>query len=129
MSIEKQLYRSGPFKNIFAQGVKAGNVLYLAGQVGVDKGGKVGANITEQTRLAYANIARVLNEFDATMDNLVDETMFVTDINEVMSNSDSVFEVREQAYGKAPEVAQTLVQVSALLMPDLKMEIKCVAHL
>lgn len=129
MSIDKQLYRSGPFKTIFAQGVRVGNVLYLAGQVGVDKAGKAGADITEQTRLAYANISRVLGEFDATLANVVDETMFVTDINEVMSNSDSVFSVREQAYGEQPAVSQTLIGVSALVMPELKLEIKCVAHL
>lgn len=129
MSIEKQLYRSGPFKNIFAQGVRVGDVLYLAGQVGVDKSGTAGADITEQTRLAYANIAWVLAEFDATLDNIVDETMFVTDISEVMSNSDSVFGARAEAYGGVPDVSQTLVQVSALVMPELKLEIKCIAHL
>jgi len=129
MSIEKQLYRSGPFKNLFAQGVKVGNVLYLAGQVGVDKSGAPGADITEQTQLAYANIERVLGEFNTTMSNVVDETWFVTDVNEVMSNSDSVFGARAEAYGEVPEVCQTLVQVSALVLPELKLEIKCIAHL
>ncbi len=80
MSIEKQIFRSGPYKDIFAQGVKVGNVLYLSGQVGVDASGKPGADITEQTKLAYANIRNVLAEFGATMANIVDETMFVTDM-------------------------------------------------
>lgn len=129
MSIEKKTYRSGPFKEVFAQGVKVGNVLYLAGQVGVDEKGNPGSDITAQTELAYANIRKVLEQFDATMDNIVDETMFVTDMAEVMSNSDTVFGARAKAYGGTPEVCQTLLQVSGLVLPALKLEIKCVAHL
>jgi enamine deaminase RidA (YjgF/YER057c/UK114 family) len=129
LTIEKQTYRSGPYKDLFAQGVKVGNVLYLAGQVGVDEAGKPATDIVEQIKLAYANIGRVLAKFDATISNIVDETMFVTDIAEVMSNADSVFAVRNEAYAGTPEVCQTLVQVSGLVMPELKIEIKCIAHL
>jgi enamine deaminase RidA (YjgF/YER057c/UK114 family) len=129
LTIEKQTYRSGPYKDRFAQGVKVGNILYLAGQVGVDETGKAGIDITEQTKLAYANIGRVLAKFDATMSNIVDETMFITDIAEVMASADPVYAVRNKAYAGTPEVCQTLVQVSALVMLELKIEIKCIAHL
>ena len=129
MSINKQVFRSGPFKDFFAQGVKVGNVLHLAGQVGVDTKGKVGADIIEQTKLAYVNIQNVLAEFGASMENIVDETMFVTDVSEVMKEAESIFGARAKAYGGIPEVCQTLVQVSALVQADLKIEIKCVAHL
>jgi len=129
LSLEKQTFRSGPFKNVFAQGVKVGNVLYLAGQVGIDGSGKAGADITDQTKIAYDNIRNVLAEFGATMSNIVDETMFVTDIGDVMANSKSVFALRLDAYGETPQVSQTLLQVSALVLPELKIEIKCIAHL
>jgi enamine deaminase RidA (YjgF/YER057c/UK114 family) len=46
-----------------------------------------------------------------------------------MANADPVFAVRNDAYSGSPEVCQTLVQVSALVMPELKIEIKCIAHL
>lgn len=129
MSVEKQTYRSGPFKEVFAQGVKVGNVLYLAGQVGVDASGIAGADMTTQITLAYENIRRVLSKFDASLDHIVDETVFVTDMSELMANADAVFGARAKAYGGIPEVCQTLVQVSALVLPELKLEIKCVAHL
>jgi enamine deaminase RidA (YjgF/YER057c/UK114 family) len=129
MSIDKQTFRSGPYKRIFAQGVKVGNILYLSGQVGIDDAGVPGADIIEQTKFAYSNIRKVLSEFGATMDNIVDETMFVTDIGEIMSNAEPIFEARAKAYGGIPEVCQTLVQVSALVLPKLKLEIKCIAHL
>ncbi len=129
MSIDKKTLRSGPYKDIYAQAVKVDNILYLAGQVGVDRSGNPGADITEQVKLAYENIAQIMSEFGATMDNIVDETMFVTDMKETMEAAKTVFAERAKAYGGTPEVSQTLLQVSALVLPALKVEIKCVAHL
>jgi enamine deaminase RidA (YjgF/YER057c/UK114 family) len=129
MGIQKKTYRAGPFAKFIAEGTQVGNVLYLSGQVGIDASGKPGPDITQQTKLAYDNIRRVLAEFGATMDNVVDETFFVTDMSEAMSNAEAVFGVREAAYGGKPEVSQTMVQIGALVMPELKVEIKCVAHL
>ncbi len=129
MSIKKETYRSGVYKNVFAQAVKVGELLHVSGQVGVDATGKLGSDLTEQTKIAYENIQQVLSKFDATLDNIVDETMFVTDMGEFMKASESVLGARAEAYGGIPEVCQTLVQVSALVMPELKIEIKCVAQL
>ncbi|WP_299977117.1 Rid family hydrolase [uncultured Pseudoteredinibacter sp.] len=129
MTIEKQQLRSGPYKNIYAQAIKVDNILYLSGQVGVDQQGKAGADIVEQTRLAYENIAAVLSEFGASMDNIVDETMYVTDMNNTMTQAKAVFAERAKAYGGEPAVCQTLIGVTELVLPDLQLEIKCVAHL
>jgi enamine deaminase RidA (YjgF/YER057c/UK114 family) len=129
MTIDKKTFRSGPFKDFMAQGTLVGNDLYLSGQVGTDASGRAGADIAEQTRLAYQNIRDVLAEFGATMDNVVDETWFVTDVSEVMGDTEGVFGARAEAYGGVPEVCQTLIGISALVMPELKIEIKCVAKL
>lgn len=129
MSINKETYRSGIYKNVFAQAVKVGEILHISGQVGMDAKGKLGADLTEQTKIAYENIQQVLSEFGADLNNVVDETMFVTDMGEFMKASESVLGARAEAYGGIPEVCQTLVQVSALVMPELKIEIKCVAQL
>lgn len=129
MKIEKKTYRNGPFKDFIAQGTQVGNVLYMAGQVGISDSGGVSANISEQTAIAYSNMKHVLSQFGADMSNIVDETFFVTDINELMENVDAVYGERESAYGSMPEVSQTVVQVVALIQPELKIEIKCIAHL
>ena len=129
MSIDKKLFRSGPYKDLFSQGVQVGNVLYLSGQVGVDDRGKAGEDITAQTTLAYASIKSVLSEFGASMENIVDETFFVTNMTEFMGSVEGVYSARAEAYGGTPEVSQTVVQVVALVQPKLKIEIKCVAHL
>ena len=80
-----------------------------------------------QVEAAYKNIVAVLFEFGATIDNIVDETFFVTDMKDCMRQVPVIFETREAAYGKKPEVAQTLIGVSALVDPGLKVEIKIIA--
>lgn len=129
MSIEKHVYRSGPYKDVYAQAVKVGNSLHIAGQVGVGADGKPGASLAEQVQLAYANIQHVLGKFDAGAENIVDETWFVTDMAELNQEMKASFGARADFYGPSPEVAQTVVEVRALIMPSLKIEIKCVAQL
>ena len=129
MPIEKTLFRSGPYADLFSQGVQVGNTLHLAGQVAMDEAGNIPADLVSQMQLAYQNVASVLAEFGANMDNIVDETWFVTDVSDCMAQVEALFRARHAIYGKAPEVSQTLVQVGALVDPALKIEIKCVAML
>ncbi len=129
MTIEKKTYRSGPYQDFFAQGTQVGNVLYLSGQVGIDRDGNTPTSIADQTKVAYTNMQDTLSQFGADMSNIVDETFFVTDMHELFGNIEDVYGAREAAYGGNPEVSQTVVQVVALVQPELKIEIKCVAHL
>ena len=131
MSTDRQVARFGPFKDFIANGVKQGDTIYISGQVGTDgEGNLVGeGDLAAQTRQAYANVQEVLAHFGATMDHVVDETWYVTDIGATMANVGELFGIRAEAYGKNPEVAQTMVQVSGLVMPALLIELKCVARL
>ena len=129
MDRDKQVYRSGPYAELIAQGVRTGDLLQLSGQVGMNDKGEMPESIVEQTRLAYANITAVLAEFGATLADVTDETVFVTDMAAVHEHLDAVFTIRAEAYGGRPDVTQTLVGVNALLLPELKIEIKCVAVL
>ena len=127
MALDKKLFRNGPYANLFSQGVQVGNTLRMAGQVGTDANGKAPESLVEQMKNAYQHVESVLKEFDCTMDNIVEETWFVTDMHECMSQVQELFAARQAIYGKPPEVAQTLVQVVALVDPSFKIEIKCVA--
>ena len=62
------------------------------------------------------------------LENIIDDTWFVTDMNECMENVSEIFAEREKIYGCKPEVSQTLIGVNALVQPNLKIEIKCIAH-
>jgi len=127
MALDKKLFRNGPYADLFSQGVRVGNTLHMAGQVGTDATGKAPDSLVEQMKNAYQHVESVLKEFDCTMDNVVEETWFVTDMHECMTQVQELFAARQVIYGKPPEVAQTLVQVVALVDPSFKIEIKCVA--
>lgn len=129
MIAEKQVVRFGPFKDFIASGVRVGDTIYLSGQVSVDARGEVVGvgNLSAQVRQAYANVKEVLGHFDATMEHIVDEMWLVTDMEETMSNVEELFILRAGAYGGTPQVSQNLVQVAGLVMPELLIEIKCVA--
>ena len=127
--MDKKLFRTGPYADFFSQGVQVGNVLTLAGQLGDTEDGSVPVEIKDQMINCYTNIKNVLSEFDATLDNVIDETWFVTDVNECMENVSEIFSEREVIYGCKPEVSQTLVGISALVQPQYKLEIKVIAYL
>ncbi len=129
MSSSKQVVRIGPLKDIIASGVRVDNLLTLSGQVSLNAEGQVigVGDIGAQVRQSYINIQDVLVEFDATMKNVVDEMWLVTDIQDVMANINQLGAIRSEVYGRDPEVTQTLIQVSGLVMPELLIEIKCIA--
>lgn len=126
--MNKKLYRDGPYEDFFSQGVLVGNILTLAGQIGVDEEGNSPEDIKGQMVICYKNICNVLTHFGGTLENVIDETWFVTNVDECMNNVSEIFAEREKIYGCKPEVSQTLVGISALVQPDLKIEIKCIAY-
>ena len=86
MAINKEPKSLGmPWKKEYgyAQAVKVGDTIYLSGQVSHDDEGNIMGlrDMEAQMRQAYANIKKVLAEYDATMDNVIDEILFVTDMD------------------------------------------------
>jgi len=129
MAISKETKSLGmPWENEYgyAQAVKVRNTIYLAGQVSHDdKGNIVGPGDMEaQMRQAYANIEKVLAQYGATIDNVVDEVLFVTDMDAAYA---ARVKCRQEVFSGNPEVASTIVQIQRLAFPELMIEIKCVA--
>jgi enamine deaminase RidA (YjgF/YER057c/UK114 family) len=58
------------------------------------------------------------------MENIVDETLFVTDMNAAFA---AAVKCRQDIFSGTPVVASTIVQIQRLAFPDLMIEIKCVA--
>jgi len=112
----------------YAQAVKVGDTIYLSGQVSHDDEGKIVGlrDMEAQMRQAYANIKKVLAEYGATMDNVVDEILFVTDMDIAFA---AAVKCRREVFSGTPIVASTIVQIQRLAFPDLMIEIKCVAKL
>ena len=127
--MKKKLLREGPYADYYSQGVQVGNILTMAGQIAIDDNGNIPIDFKRQMIVCYENIIKVLNHFGGTLENVVDEVWYVTDIDECMGNESEIFAEREKIYGCKPEVSQTLIGVNALAEPNLKIEIKCIAHI
>jgi 2-iminobutanoate/2-iminopropanoate deaminase len=111
----------------YAQSVKVGDTIYVSGQVSHDETGKIvgRGDMEAQMRQAYTNIQKLLAQYGATMNNIVDETLFVTDMDAAFS---AAVKCRENVFSGIPVVASTIVQIQRLAFPDLLIEIRCVAR-
>ena len=110
----------------YVQAVKVGDTIYVSGQVSHDdRGNIVGlVDMEAQMRQAYANIQKVLAQYGATMENIVDETLFVTDMNTAFA---AAVKCRQDIFSGTPVVASTIVQIQRLAFPELMIEIRCIA--
>ena len=129
LTISKQVKSLGmPWEKEYgyAQAVKVGDTIYVSGQVSHDETGKiVGVGDMEaQMRQAYTNIKKLLAQYGATMDNIVDEILFVTDMNTAFA---AAVKCRQDIFSGTPIVASTIVQIQRLAFPELMIEIRCVA--
>jgi 2-iminobutanoate/2-iminopropanoate deaminase len=112
----------------YSQAVKVGDTIYVSGQVSHDDEGKIvgRGDMEAQMRQAYANIQKMLEQYGTTMDNVIDEVLFVTDMNTAFT---AAVKCRQEVFSGQPVVASTIVQIQRLAFPDLMIEIKCVAKL
>jgi enamine deaminase RidA (YjgF/YER057c/UK114 family) len=122
----------------YAQAVKVGDTIYVSGQLShddqgnmvapapLDSAGKIAdhGNMGAQMAQSYANIEKVLANFGASMDGIVEEVLYVTDMDAAFAVAG---EVRKQAYGGRPVVASTILVTPRLAFPDQLIEIKVIA--
>jgi len=112
----------------YAQAVKVGDTIYVSGQVSHDdKGNIVGrGDMKAQMRQAYANIQKLLAQYGATLKNVVDEILFVTDMDAAFA---AAVKCRQDIFSGTPVIASTIVQIQRLAFPELMIEIRCVAKI
>jgi 2-iminobutanoate/2-iminopropanoate deaminase len=108
----------------YAQAVKKGNTVWLAGQLGHDEKGVLADGMEEQLKQTYRNAQKLLEGFDMSLDNVVEEVLYVLDMK-------TAFEARKtfgkHFYQNSKKVASTIVVVGGLALPDQLIEIKFVA--
>ncbi len=110
----------------YSQAVKVGDTIYLAGQVSHDDEGNVlgEGDMEVQMRAAYHNVEKVLAQYGASMENVVDEILFVTDMDAAFG---ARVKMKQEVFSGSPVLASTIVQIQRLAFPQLMIEIKCVA--
>lgn len=109
-----------------AQGVRSGDRIYVSGQVAFDRDGKlVGeGDMTAQTRQVFANIAAVLAEAGAGLDDVVKITAFITDMDQYRDYAAA----RAEAFPNVLPASAT-VTTPALVLPELLVEVEAIAEL
>jgi enamine deaminase RidA (YjgF/YER057c/UK114 family) len=119
----------------YGQAVRVGDVIYVSGQLSHDETGKLigpapidsegrildGSNMELQMRTTYANAAKLLERFGATLDNVVEETIYAVDFGAAFAVAGKV---RKAAYGnEQPHCASTIVGTTRLAFPEQLVEI------
>lgn len=100
----------------YAQAIQVGNTIYVSGAV------SPGAAMEEQVTGVYRSLARTLARFGATLNDVVKETAYTTDMEALKAANPA----RRTAYGMHSPAA-TWVQISRLYMETAKVEIEVTA--
>ncbi|MBW2370466.1 MAG: RidA family protein [Deltaproteobacteria bacterium] len=130
METERKVYNLIPALEAYpvSQALKVGDTIYLSGNVAFTEAGEfVGENdMMAQTRQVYKNITKTLAHFGASLKNIVEVFVFVTDIDRM----EEVVEVTKDIYGEQtyPPVSVG-VEVRRLSLPEMLVEIKVTARL
>ena len=102
--------------------VRAGNLIWVSGAVGVRPDGSIPDSVAEQAELALASIDACLNAAGAKAEHVVKVNVYLTDI----ADRAAINPARQRYFGDH-RPASTLVGVSALVLPALKVEIEAQA--
>ena len=123
----------------YVQAVKVGDTIYVSGQLSHDdRGNFIGpaplddqgriqdhSNMEIQMRQTYVNAKKLLAQYGATLDNVVEEVVYVTDMDTAIAAAGPV---RKEAYGsEKPQVACTILVTPRLALPPQLVEIKFLA--
>lgn len=106
----------------YSQGIKAGGLVFVSGQLPIDAAtGIMAEGIEQQTRQSLTNIQHILSEAGLTMNDVVKTTVFLADM--------SLFGAMNKVYATFFEKdcpARSAVAVKALPKEAL-VEIECIA--
>jgi 2-iminobutanoate/2-iminopropanoate deaminase len=127
----KEFHNPEPFRSEhrpYAMAVKAGKLVFLAGQLGVEfVAGKrtvvAPGNAERQLERIFINMRSVLEGLDAGLGDVCWIQIFVTNIEDRLGMD----AVRRQYFGETELPAATMVEVSRLALPGAVVEVNAIA--
>ena len=110
----------------YTDAVRHGDVLYISGVAPLDESGKLvgGEDPAAQTRQIFVNMAKILKAAGAGFEDVIRVTVYLTDV----ADRARINPVRQEFFGKT-RPASTLIGVSELVIPGMKVEIEAIAGL
>ena len=108
--------------------VAAGEVVFLAGQVGWDAQGRFAEGLANQVGQALSNLVTLLAEAGAGPEHLVRLTWFVTDLRAYRESQGAIGAAYRRVIGKRFP-SMSVIGVSQLVEPEALVEIEATAVL
>lgn len=127
MSTHKQVIKLDPdplAPYAISPGWQVGDMLFFSGQAAINEQGEVvgAGDFDLQLQQVFQNIDRLLHAAGSSRDQIVKVTIYLTD----MQNFPKIVQARK-VYFEYPYPADTIVEVRALALPDLMVEIDVIA--
>lgn len=109
---------------LIAQGYRVGGLIFLSGQASIDENGNVvGAeDFSAQVDQIFRNLDKILSDAGSSLSRIVKVTIYLTD----MARFPQILDLRRR-YFTRPYPADTIVEVRALALPELMIEIDVIA--
>jgi len=107
----------------YSPAVRAGGLVFIAGQVGIRPDGTIPDSAEEQIELAFKRLGAILKHEGLDFENLVELVSYHVRIDEQLG---SFREIKER-FVKKEFPAWTILGVASLARPNLLIEIKAVA--
>ena len=111
--------------------VKAGELLFIAGQVALDaEGNLVGkGNVVTQTRQIYQNIGTILESMGASFSNIVEFTTYVVGKESVQPYIEGRRDIFAASFPSGDYPPNTLLVIGGLAREEFLIEISTIAAL
>ena len=108
----------------YCRAVRVGNTIEVSGTAPVKDGKTFGDNAYEQTKCCLEIIKQAIEDAGGKIEDVVRTRMFVTDISQWVA----IGKAHGEVFGDI-KPATTMVEVSALIEPDMLIEIEATAVL
>jgi enamine deaminase RidA (YjgF/YER057c/UK114 family) len=107
--------------------VNHGKLIFISGQVGLDKDGKISSDFAEQAHQVFTNLQAALAAVGAKPANLIKLNYYVVGLNH--EKLLAIREARDKIIDKEHPPASTLAGVQALFRDDVQLEVEAEAVL
>ncbi len=95
----------------YSPAVRSDGFLFVSGQVGSREDGSPEPDLEKQVRLAFDNLNAILKAAGATLDDVVDVTDFIVDLEK---NFEKIWQIVPEYWGNAPYPTATAIGVTWL---------------
>jgi enamine deaminase RidA (YjgF/YER057c/UK114 family) len=104
-----------------------GELVTVAGQVGIGPEGVAGADVGSQTRQAFANVRAIVEAAGCTMADVVRLQTFLVSADDIAGFMKARQEIFPEYFPTGVYPPNTLLVVSRLVRPELRVEVEAMA--